>query len=243
MKVYYEFIIILNFLLDFMILYGTKRVLKRKANIMRLLLGSIIGSSTIIFLFVETTTLELLLIKIIISTIMILISFGLKDFIRNIFYFYILSIIIGGSIYLLDLQKNNYFYYIALLITSISVLLIFIKEILNYHTFFHQKYLVTIIYQNKKYKLEGFIDTGNQLVSPIKKESVILVHIKIPTKNILYVPYKALNTSGVIPCFRPDKVVINNHEFSNCLVGLAKDKFSLKGVDCILPNKFKEELC
>lgn len=243
MKVYYEFIIILNFLLDFMILYGTKRVLKRKENVFRLLLGSFIGSSTVIFLFIKTTTIELVLIKVFISTFMIIISFGRKDFFRNIFYFYLISIIIGGSIYLLDLDKSDYFYFLGLIFVSIASIVILIYELTNYHDFFHQKYLVTIYYQNKKYKLEGFIDTGNQLVSPIKKESIILVHMKIPIKKILYVPYKALNTSGVIPCFRPDKVVINEQEFSNCLVGVAKSEFSLQGVDCILPSKFKEDLC
>ena len=44
MKIYLEYIFIINFLLDFMILYGTKRILKiNKLNI-RLLLSSLIGS-------------------------------------------------------------------------------------------------------------------------------------------------------------------------------------------------------
>lgn len=90
--------------------------------------------------------------------------------------------------------------------------------------------------------MEGFIDTGNRLVSPIKKEPVILVNLKLSVKKIIYVPYKALNTQGIISCIRPDKVIIGNKEFNHCLVGLAKDKFTIDGVSCILPNKFKEEL-
>jgi len=96
--------------------------------------------------------------------------------------------------------------------------------------------------KNKLYSLEGFVDTGNRLTSLIKKEPVILVNLKIPSKKIIYVPYKALNTEGVISCIRPDKVIVGNKEFNHCLIGLAKDKFNIDGSNCILPNKFKEEL-
>ena len=51
MKVYYEEVFILNFLLDFMILFGTKRILKINKNIIRIIFGSIIGSFTTILLF------------------------------------------------------------------------------------------------------------------------------------------------------------------------------------------------
>ena len=239
MKIYFEAILLLNFLLDFMILYGTKRILKRKEAIYRIIISSIIGSLTTIFLFIKINSITLFFIKIIISSLMIFISFGYKNYFQNIIYFYLLSIIIGGSIYLFDLKGN----YLSIIILSSIVIYAFIYELLKYKAKYHNKYIVTIFYQNKKYNLEGFIDTGNRLISPIKKESIILVNLPIKAKRILYVPYKALNTSGIIPCIKPDRVVINKKEFTNCLVGLSKDKFELNGLDCILPNKFKEELC
>ena len=243
MKVYYEEIVLLNFLLDFMILYGTKRVLKRKQSIMRLLVASFIGSFTVLFLFIKVSSLILFLIKILISSIMILISFGRKNYFSNIFYFYMISIIVGGSIFLFDLNEDSSFYYISLLGVCFGTIFIFVYEALQYKEKYLNKYCVTILYQNKKYQLEGFIDTGNRLISPIKKESVILVNLKLDMKQVIYVPYKALNTTGVIPCIRPDKIVINEREFHHCLVGISKDRFELNGMECILPNVFKEELC
>lgn len=243
MKIYFEVILILNFLLDFMILYGTKRILKRKESIFRITIASILGSITIFFLFININSITLFFLKIVISSLMIIISFGFKNYFQNTFYFYMLSIIIGGTIYLFDLNKMNYLYYLSLLLLSITIIIIFIYELLNYKEKYHNKYIVTIFYQNKKYKLEGFIDTGNRLISPIKKEVIILVNLKIKSQRILYVPYKALNSSGIIPCIKPDKVIVNEKEFKNCLIGLSKDKFELNGIDCILPNKFKEELC
>ena len=123
------------------------------------------------------------------------------------------------------------------------VIYIVVKELSNYKLNIQDKYIVTISYKNKKYQLEGFIDTGNKLKSPISNKSVILVNLKINTDNIIYIPYKALNTEGIIPCIKPDKVIINNKVINNCLIGLSKDKFQIEGYNCILPNKLKEDLC
>ncbi|MBQ9019506.1 MAG: sigma-E processing peptidase SpoIIGA [Bacilli bacterium] len=238
MNIYLEEVFILNFLLDFMILYGTKRILKRNNKLIRIIIGSILGSFTTFLLLISISNLLLLILKLLISVFLIIISFGMKDIIRNTLYFYLISIILGGSFYLFDISNNS----IILIGGSFIVISIIIKEFLNYKEVFTNKYLVTIIYKKKKYNLEGFIDTGNRLRDSISKKDVILVNLDIKSNEILYVPYKALNTSGIIPCIRPDKVIINNKEFNDVLVGLSRDKFILD-YNCILPNRLKEELC
>ncbi len=236
MNVYIEEVFILNFLLDFMILYGTKRILKRNNKLIRVVIGSIVGSFTTFLLFISISNFILLISKLIVSVLLIIIVFGFKNIIKNTIYFYLLSIIIGGSAYLFNI-KNKYF----LVLSSFIVIVILIKEFLSYKEIYSNKYLVTIFINKKKYLLEGFIDTGNRLVDPISKKNIILTNIKYDEDNVIYVPYKALNTSGIISCVRPDKVIINNHEF-NCLIGVNCEKFKIEE-DCILPNKFKEELC
>ena len=236
MSIYYEEVFILNFLLDFMILYGTKRILKRNNKIVRLIISSIIGSFTTFLLFVNISDLLLLILKIIISIILVIIAFGYRNIIKNTIYFYLLSIIIGGSAYLLNI--NNVFF---LVISSFIVIVVLIKEFLSYKEIYSNKYLVNIIINKKKYCFEGFIDTGNRLIDPISKKSVVLVNLNIDSDRFIYVPYKALNYNGVIKCIKPDKLIINNKEF-DCLIGISKDKFNLEE-NCILPNKIKEELC
>jgi len=243
MKIYLEFIFIINYLLDYMILYGTKRILKINTSLIRIYIGSLVGSLSTILLFIKINNINLFLIKIFISIIMILISFKRKNIVKNIFYFYLISIIIGGTVYLIDLKSNYYMQLILIVIITPIIIYLFGKEIKQYKESIKNKYLVEIKYKNKTYKLEGFIDTGNRLVSPIKKESVIIVNLKINSKELIYVPYKALNTSGIIPCIKPDKIIIEDKVINNCLIGLAKDKFNLNGLNCILPNKLKEELC
>lgn len=236
MKIYVEEVFILNFLLDFMILYGTKRILKRNNKLIRVVIGSIVGSITTFLLFINISSLLLLSLKIIISIILIIIVFGLKHIFHNLIYFYLLSIIIGGSAYLLNI--NNKFF---LVLSSFIVIVILIKEFISYKEIYPNKYLVTIYINKKKYSFEGFIDTGNRLVDPISKKSIVLVNINIDSNNYIYVPYKALNCNGIIKCIKPDKVIINNKVFK-CLIGISKDRFNIEE-DCILPNNFKEELC
>ena len=243
MKMYFEFIFFLNFMLDFMILYGTKRLLKINKATYRILFGSLFGAVTTYIIFIDINTFTLFFLKIIFSIFMILISFGPLNFFQNIFYFYVISLLIGGFIYCFDWNNNYYIHIIFLIVSSVFLIIIFVKEYLTFKYYYKDKYYVTFYYKNKKYQLEGMIDTGNQLFSPIKRKSIILINLKIPIDNVIYVPYKALNTTGVIPCFRADKIVIDDRIITNCLIGIATDKIKLYGVNCILPNMLKEILC
>lgn len=242
MKIYIELVFIVNFLLDFIILYGTKKLLKLNKSNKRLLLASIIGSLSTIIVFLKITNIILIILKILLSLILITVSFGKNNIFINTFYFYLISIIVGGTIYLFDLNKSLYFNYLILIILSPIIIYLLIKELNKHRLNINDKYLVEITISKNKYKLEGFIDTGNRLSSPIKKEPVILVNLKINYNKVIYIPYKALNTEGIIPCIKPDKIMINNKQIKNYLVGLATDKFTIDNVNCILPNKLKEDL-
>ena len=240
---YFEFIFILNFMLDFMILYGTKRLLKVHSSCFKIILGSLFGSISTFIVFININSFLLFVLKIFISFFMIIISLGTFNFFHKIFYFYVISFLIGGFIYCFDLNNNYFIHIIFLIFSSFFLIFVFVKEFLIFKFYFKDKYYVTIYYKNNKYQLEGMIDTGNQLFSPIKKESIILVNLKIPIDKIIYVPYRALNTTGIIPCFRADKIIIDRKIISNCLIGIATDKIELNGVNCILPNRLKEILC
>ena len=257
MKIYLDIIIIINFFIDFILLYGTAKLLKKSITLKRLLIGSLFGTITICFLFFNLNTLELFIYKVLISILIILVTFGTKDFKKNITYFYILSIILGGALYLLDITftykstglvfvKNAYFLNFTLILVCAPIIIyLYIKEHKAFKLLISNKYIIEIYINNNKYTLEAILDTGNNLVDPYKNRPIILIDkpVEQKRKKIIYVPYKALNTNGVIACILPEKVFINNKEFKNCLIGLSKDKFSLNGVSCILPNKFKEDLC
>lgn len=257
MKIYIESIILINFFFDFILLFGTSKILHKLLSLKRLILGSITGSLSIILLYRNYSSFELFILKIIISILIIISTFGLKDLKRNLLYFYLLSIILGGTLYLLDISisyKNNYFIFIntkyslnfiILIILVPLIIYLYVKEHLSYKNTILNRYIVEITISKDLYKYEAILDTGNNLTDPYKNRAVIIIDKKlnISRKKIIYVPYKALNTSGVIPCIIPDSVIINNKVFKNCLIGFSTSKFSLSGASCILPNKFKEDLC
>lgn len=256
MKIYLDIVFLINFVVDFFILYGVMKLLKNNTSIKRIILGSILGSFTILILFIECSNLIIFFYKVIISFLMIIISFGKKNFFKNIFYFYLISIILGGCFYLFGIGNtykdtsimviNNSFFFnfIILVIGSPIIIYLVVKEIVSYRNSYSNKYIVEIYIENKLYKFEGIIDTGNRLVDPYKKRSVVLVNydFNVDESKYIYVPYHGLNFNGIIPCIKPNKIIIDNKIFNNSLIGLSKDKFNIDGVDCILPNKFKEDL-
>lgn len=242
MKIYTESIFLLNFLLDYMILYGTKRLLKKKTTNKRILLGSLLGSITTIFLYIKISSYQLVGIKIILSLLMNLISFGRKNLIETTFYFYLLSIIIGGTIYLFPIKLSFYQNIIYLLIFTRIILKIFLRIWKKEKSKQRKTYHVEITINRKTYTFEGFMDTGNQIKSPISHKSVILVELDFPEEKCFYIPYKALNTEGIIEVMKPDKVKINEQVVKSCLIGRSKEKLQIEGCNCILPNNIEEEI-
>lgn len=257
MKIYIDLCLIINFFFDFLLLFGTSKILKRKVSLKRLLLGSFTASLTILMLFIRLNNFSLFILKLLLSILIILVTFGKNNLKENLIYFYILSITLGGTLYLLDITttynqtnllivKNKYsLNIIVILITTPIIIYLYIKEHLSYKLKISAKYNVILTINRKKYELEATLDTGNNLKDPYKKRSIILIDKNINIKNnkVIYVPYKALNTEGVIPCILPEKVIINNNEYKNILIGLSKDKLSINGTSCILPNSLKEDLC
>ena len=256
MKVYLDLVVLMNFLFDFMILFATKVVLKEKTSIIRIVLGSFVASSSILLLFLSLSTITLFLFKLGISIVIILVTFGRRNFFKDFLYFYLISIILGGFLYLLDIgftykNKGVLFFgnglsinFIVLLILSPIFLYFYVVETKKYKKKYSNIYSVEIYMKDKVYKLKGMLDTGNHLVDPYTGKSVLLVSSSVPihSKKCLYVPYKALNTEGIIPCYPVDRVIVGDVLMKKCLVGISKEKFQLGDVDCILPNEFKEDL-
>lgn len=248
MKVYLDLYFLINYILDLTLLIGTSKVVRQQVKISRFLLGTLIGNISILILFLQVNNLELFLLKLLISILMIWTTFGIRNTFRNTFYFYILSIILGGSFYLLDLNfdytnRAYYLNYLVLIILSPIIIYVFIKDSLENKRCNTNKYLVEIMYHDKIIKTYGLIDTGNCLKDPYKKRGVILIDYKIAIERPILVPFNALNSTGIIRCFIPDKLIINNREYNNYLIGISNNKLNLCGCRCILPNNLVEVIC
>lgn len=259
MTLYLDLIFLLNLFFDFLLLLTVNNTLKRNAKLKRLFLGSFIGSITIFTLFLSFNTLTLFLFKIIISFLMCIASFGLKDkkyTIQNVSYFYMTSTVLGGFLYFLNLNFSEsqvgliFTYnkisinYIFLVIISPIMLYIYFKQLRetkNYQSY----YEITIHFQNGvSEKLNAFLDTGNKLIDPITKKKIILVNekkIKNKKEKIIYVPYNSLNHHGLMKCFKIDYLEMNGKKSKNYLIGISEGELIKDGIDCVLNQYCLEE--
>ena len=247
MKIYLDLYFLINYILDIALLIGTAKLLKIHVKTRRYLLGSLFGTISIFLLFIKLDNITLFIIKCLISIGMIIITFGFNNIIRNTFYFYILSIILGGVFYLLDINfdytsRSYYFNYLILIIFSPIIIYFICIEYLKGKKININKYFISIKYKDIDISTYGYIDTGNCLKDPYFNRDIILIDNNITIDKPILVPFKALNNTGIINCFKPDKLIINNKEYSNYLIGISTNKLNLMGCNCILPNSLLEEL-
>ena len=198
----------------------------------------------------------LLVLKGLISIIMVVVTFGFVDFrytIRNLVYLYIISFIMGGAIYALNLQlaykhTGMIFFYEGIsvnwwfvLIAGPIITYLFVKQALLLKTNYSNYYNVEIYLKDgNKYKLTGFLDTGNHLFDPYKGRPIILVDRKAIDFNsnineVLLIPYNTLNNTGLLKCIIPEKIHIKGIGIKkNVVVGISDKKLRIDGVSCIL---------
>jgi len=258
MKIYLDLIMILNFAIDFILLLTVSLILKRNVSITRIMLGAFVGGLSILFLFFDMNSILLFIFKIIISILMTLITFkyiNIKYTLINLLYLYMSSIILGGFLYLLNIEFsyekvgiifiNNglSINFIFLLIFSPIILYIYTKQTKNLKYNYSNYYNIEIINKNKKYKYTAYMDSGNVLVDSLTKKSVILIDkrkLLFNIKEFRLIPYMGVNGSNMIKVVKIDKLLFNNKEYSNVLLGIM-DSISLDGVDVILNRKLLEE--
>lgn len=254
MKVYIDVLFLVNFLFDFLLLMGVKILLRRKSSIMRLFIASLIGEVSCLSLFLPLSTISLLLVKLLTSIMMVVVAFRYRDsffFEKNLGVFYLLSIILGGVVYLVKLSFNageeliwNFF---ILLFISPYIFYRYLRYEKNYKMDYSLRHTIEIYFDSKKYCYEAYLDTGNQLEDPYKKRPIILVYdntLNFTFENSILVPYKTIDNDGVLKCRKASKVILDKRiELTNILIGQSNKRIDIEGIDVILPNIIKEELC
>lgn len=259
MKVYVDLVFLLNLIFDFLILLTTSVVLHRRTSYKRLLLGALVGATSIFFLFLKLSTLMLFLLKVVISIGMLIATFGYhnwKQFMREFSYLYMVSIVMGGFLYFLNVQfsyqqEGLVFYHrgfsinvIFLFIFSPIILYTYVKQGKKREELYDQIHLVQFRYRGKTYAWNGFVDTGNHLKDPYFHRPVILVEkdkIDVGGGKKIYIPYDTANHHAMLECIPITSVTVDGIlKKRKILVGLLEDKIHLDGVDCILQTSIWE---
>lgn len=260
MKIYLDIVLLINFGFDFLLLLSVSLILRRNIKLYKLMIGAFIGSISILTLFMKINSLELFVIKIIISILMCISTFNYKNLkytIKNIIFLYISSIVLGGALYLLNIElsyKNQgiIFYknklsinFIILLITTPIILYIYIKESKSLKNNYSNYRKVEIKINKETIKCTGYIDTGNKLKDPYKKRPIILMNNKYLEKkdlNKIIVPAHTIIGTKLIECIKITDLKIDNIKIQKeVLLGFIDKKIKIDGIDCLLNYEIMEE--
>ena len=184
MVYYVEYVFVENFIIDFILLFITGKLIKRVIIFKRLIIASLVGSLYVILTFyIGREFMAFFIVKFSISVLMIMIAFDSKGILTNIrviICFYITSLIMVGiisALYYLTYDKLTVNAIIMSIFTGYAALHFFFKEIkdrINRHNY---KRTVNVSIGNSSKTFRGYIDTGNELTDPMTGKHVMVVNI------------------------------------------------------------------
>ena len=121
---------------------------------------------------------------------------------------------------------------------------IYIKQGIKLKKTYSNYYKIKLSLNGRKLNWIGYLDTGNNLVDPIKKRPIILVNpglIKeIP--DYFLVPYQSSSNLSTLKCFKVNQIEIEKIGIKkNIVIGIMNNEICIDGVDCLLNNRLWEE--
>ncbi|AEF17104.1 sigma-E processing peptidase SpoIIGA [Thermoanaerobacterium xylanolyticum LX-11] len=178
---YADVIFIENLIINYIILYLTKRFSRSNTNNAKLIFSSALGALYVILIFFSLPNIIYsLTFKIIISILMVAIAFGFNrfhEFIRVLSIFYLVSFIIGGTAFALIYVVNIGIRQIIIAALFFAILLTYIGwgYISKKNIESNILYKLHIDMDNKGRDVRAILDTGNTLHDPISNYPVAIV--------------------------------------------------------------------
>ena len=194
MTIYIDVILIENLIMNFIILYTTGLVLKRKIKKVRLILASLLGAIYSLLTYISSFEIYTnIILKLILSILMVYIAFNapnVKQIGKDLLLFYLVSFVFGGAafafIYIIKpqdiLMKNGLFlgtYPLkTVVLGAIIAFIIVIAAFKIVKSRFSTKDMyckIKIRLNEKEIETNAMIDSGNLLKEPISNTPVIIV--------------------------------------------------------------------
>lgn len=194
MEVYLDMLIFENLIMNYLILWVTAKFSKERTNFIRLIISSVIGAlyATIMF-FPSLRFIYTFLFKILLSFVLVVVAFypsKLRQFIKLVAIFYIVSFVFGGAAFGLfyftnfgTILSNGIFYVsnfpVKILLISSTVSYVIIRfawsAVQNRLSKDNLFVMVGISVETKKINIKALIDTANSLYDPISNLPVMVV--------------------------------------------------------------------
>lgn len=203
MTIYLDVVLIENLCMNYIILFATGYLLKRKKNHIRLILSALLGGIYSILAYMEILEIySNFILKLILSIVMVYLAYqakNIKQLGKELLFFYLTSFVFGGCAFALlyvikpqEILMRNGVYVgtyplkVAILggIVGFTITVIafrFAKAKLTKKDIYCN---ITIYFGKESITTTALLDTGNMLKDPITQMPVIVVEKEI-LKNIL----------------------------------------------------------
>lgn len=258
MVIYLDLYFLKNVIFNFLLIYLTSFIIRKKVKIYKMILAAIMGGIYAILAIYFQNIFNSAILKVIVSVWMLIISFGIKEITVNLCSFFTLAYIIAGVI--ASILKLNH--QMIMLIFAISTIITFYEYRKNKKR--KEYYEVNMEIMQNDIALIAKVDTGNELRDSIFGDAVIVVSeekikneveedlIKILNNERLEIPdryknkiklisYKTISGEGIKIGIKLDKFIIytENKKIENrATMILTERKF--KGYDALIGNSLLE---
>lgn len=227
--IYVDVLFVINFFITYLLLLLTSKLNKQGIKQLRALAASAFGGAYALVILLGIRDIFISLAgKLTASLIIVLIAFGFKGFavlLRNLAVFYFSNLIVLGAVAAVvftlsprgvKLSGGIVYFDIsaaALLMSALFayVISVVIIRVYNRITAKREIFLITVYKNGREYRLSAFLDSGNKLREPFSDLPVIIAdksRIDLPPERVI--PCSTVSGRGVLPAFRPDKIVISN---------------------------------
>ncbi len=240
MVVYADILFLINFSMDFLILFGVGRLCKLKCRPLRLCISAALGGIYSILALMITNGVLSIVSAVCISFPMCLIAYKrqrAKNYFKTVFLFYSGSVLLGGAVsacytvidsFSPDIPASGVMTDIPLgvfaVIAAVSVILSFVSGKLWSKEKSCETVTAQLFYNGECVTLKLLCDTGNLLTEPIsglpavvasKSSLLSVLESDFPcenSKNLRLIPIKTASGSKLLYGFMPDKFIIHNKD-------------------------------
>lgn len=252
---YVDVLICINLFITYFLLLAVARFLSLLVKRLRMAAASVLGGIYSLFiLFPEMNLILSLLIKLTMSATIVLAAYrfcGLKQFLRELAAFYIMSFSFAGLMlalwYFIAPQglilKNSVVYFdispvLLVVLTVVCYLIVRMVHRLTGRQAPDALFCsIRIDYEGKSVSCTAKVDTGNSLTEPFSNYPVAVICEEcisplMPSSDsgkIRLVPFQVVSGGGLLPAFRPDLLTVISGKTEirvrNVYVAAAKSKF------------------
>lgn len=249
--IYPDMLFLSNFIMDYIVVGCMEEFLHRKCGALRKIMTSAIGAIYSVLAVMNpwwNSLLKYMFTYIFMAFFMVLIAFGrccFKELVRRFVLLYLVSFVLAGILNGMSMVVGNARLMKIILTYTILRICMYCLDFFNEKKSLYVQ--VVLNYSDVTVKLNGFVDTGNNLkdvisgknVSIVEKEKIKGILAKDSIKeHIRMIPFHSVGEqNGMIEGYEIDSMVVDGRIINKPVIALYEGELSSDGDYGILVNK------